>query len=69
MRWRRRKNKPRARRRSTPAMQPMTIPAIAPPDRPLEDGEAAAAEAVAVLEARKTVVVGAGVDIAIDEDV
>jgi hypothetical protein len=71
-RWR--KKKPRAGKRINPAMQPMTIPAIAPPERPLDDDEeaaAAAAEEVEVLEARKTVVVGPGVvdaDIVLDEE-
>lgn len=39
-------------------MQPMTMPAIAPPESPLLDE--AVAEGVDVDEAMKTVVVGAG---------
>jgi hypothetical protein len=66
-RRRRRKKKPRARSRMTPAMQPMTMPAMAPPERPALDDEAAEEEEeeeeerVEGLEATKTVVVGAGV--------
>lgn len=52
----------------TPAMQPMTMPAMAPPERPERDEEAEE-DRVEVLEATKTVVVGAGVlDIVTEEE-
>ena len=50
-------------------MQPMTIPAMAPPERPPELDEAEVG--VDVAEARKTVVVGAAVvdvDVILDDD-
>jgi hypothetical protein len=57
----RRKRRPAPARSRTPTIQPMTMPAMAPPESPLL-GEAVA-EGLDVDEAMKTVVVGAGVEV------
>jgi hypothetical protein len=65
-RRRRRKNRAKPAKSRTPTMQAMTMPAMAPPERLLLD---AAADGVDVEEARKTVVVGAGlVDVCMLEE-
>lgn len=52
----------------TPATQPMTMPAMAPPERSELDDEAEE-DRVEVLEATKTVVVGTGVlDVVTEEE-